>query len=762
MSLLAAFRSHEDLPLELVELCGTDQFFERNLCRIADDIRWSFRNPNAAADASGVYPETSGRGEYASFIVRYTTPPADIDLRDEEIRTIVDSLYRTNLEGSPDLTNADERKVRIRTELFRSTESEIITRRKRIMKMTHSALFKRLDSTAINGVLNAVVRQSYVEYGSTADGFYYDIELERFEYHMRSDRTDPTSTGSNDCRWTPLLLHLNDKVDIEWSLNAFWNTCIARTMSKRALVPRNDAIIRAVKAMTDLPFEQSIVIDLLPFTESGEIPGGAARPATGWTVAELQPLLRDSSRFKEWGDKRPLKHPDLNGIRPDDLDELWSRAMHDDTAEHTVEANETLMLIEDAIKEYLYQTPPYQVAATVAGFNSSQVAQLYYERVFTDVVNVFMGSNATTRDKKKGPVSPEGPEGPEAPRKRRKVTFDSITETLSPDELRSGMVPQKKIYALLRALFRTPEWRARIHWRPNLHSHYFDVLQFVKQRLVATGGNADIVSHLDGEITQRSTVLYGVKLFRSRCAEIDADIEGRGALADDWRRGRDHVSFLGAEQALERAKDRLETAKAEEMRAANRLKLYGINPISSNLTPIRLPVPTVPEPTPEETQIATDELARIEKIVADSRQNGTINTTTEARARAAQTNPIVQTTTADFEKWRAYKESLKAYNDALANTRAYTVASEAVKTAAEAAKAAAAKAEAAKALRSSGAVDEDPPLYPYRIDICHLVALKMRNDEMLRGSFHGLNRTYLRNAKMIQSRLEALIIKMKQ
>ena len=57
--------------------------------------------------------------------------------------------------------------------------------------------------------------------------------------------------------------------------------------------------------------------------------------------------------------------------------------------------------------------------------------------------------------------------------------------------------------------------------------------------------------------------------------------------------------------------------------------------------------------------------------------------------------------------------------------------------------------------------DFEPPLYAYRIDICHLVALKMRNDEMLRGSFHGLSRTYLRNSKMIQSRLETLIMKMK-
>ena len=52
------------------------------------------------------------------------------------------------------------------------------------------------------------------------------------------------------------------------------------------------------------------------------------------------------------------------------------------------------------------------------------------------------------------------------------------------------------------------------------------------------------------------------------------------------------------------------------------------------------------------------------------------------------------------------------------------------------------------------------PLYDFRMDICHLVALKMRNDEMLRSSFHGLNRTFLRNSKMVQSRLEALIMKM--
>ena len=53
-----------------------------------------------------------------------------------------------------------------------------------------------------------------------------------------------------------------------------------------------------------------------------------------------------------------------------------------------------------------------------------------------------------------------------------------------------------------------------------------------------------------------------------------------------------------------------------------------------------------------------------------------------------------------------------------------------------------------------------PKLFKYRLDICHIVALKIRNDEMLKGSWHGISRSFPRSAKMINSRLTTLIQKM--
>lgn len=43
-----------------------------------------------------------------------------------------------------------------------------------------------------------------------------------------------------------------------------------------------------------------------------------------------------------------------------------------------------------------------------------------------------------------------------------------------------------------------------------------------------------------------------------------------------------------------------------------------------------------------------------------------------------------------------------------------------------------------------------------RVAICHIIALKLRNDEMLRGSFSGISRTFPRNAAMINARLYVL------
>ena len=51
-------------------------------------------------------------------------------------------------------------------------------------------------------------------------------------------------------------------------------------------------------------------------------------------------------------------------------------------------------------------------------------------------------------------------------------------------------------------------------------------------------------------------------------------------------------------------------------------------------------------------------------------------------------------------------------------------------------------------------------LYEYRMDICHIIALRMRNDEMLRANFSGISRTYPRNKRMIQARLNLLLRKM--
>jgi hypothetical protein len=58
--------------------------------------------------------------------------------------------------------------------------------------------------------------------------------------------------------------------------------------------------------------------------------------------------------------------------------------------------------------------------------------------------------------------------------------------------------------------------------------------------------------------------------------------------------------------------------------------------------------------------------------------------------------------------------------------------------------------------------NDKPALFQFRMDICHIVALRMRNDEMLRGNFSGISRTYPRNKRMIQARMNLLIRKMRR
>ena len=619
MSLLAAFQTHADLPQELIEICGADQFFERNMCLITEDIKRAFGAGGDDADAevrsavaalsrrvgakkqelrevqearnkayqdqiletvegenAGVEQveaeaeEAAEAAEAASS--EYRTPRAiraravfeRIQTRRKRARDLLE-IWDGRLERiqneirdmeagvddtggaaagrlgdarfaspvlnvlRPSIRTEDRGGVysRIRTELFSTMDGVMHTLNSRISKMGGIDV-RDLDSDQLGTMLPTVVRQKYLEQRPDlkVDGFYWSDSL--LYYCMGGE-------ANNDCRWTPLLLHINFPVDTKWSLHVFWNACIARTMSDKALMVERRYITQVKKTPDrDRPFEESIVVDLLPFTDSPEIPGS---PAKGEMDAEIKSLLDDRAALKAWGEKRPLEHPDLGGIQKGDIDEIWSRATNDDSSENTVKANETLMLIEDAIKEYLYQTPPYQVAARVAGFNSSQVSQLYYERVFTDVVDVFQGESTLKKMKQ---VSDGIQKETRQTSKKRKRTFDTITSELSPDELRSGMVPQAKIYRLLRALFRTPEWRARIHWRPSLHSHYFDVLQFVEHRLKAVKGPQNLIDHLRAEINQRSTALYGARLFRSRCAEIDAGMEwtARGRV-ESRERGRD-------------------------------------------------------------------------------------------------------------------------------------------------------------------------------------------------------------------------------
>ena len=619
MSLLDAFQTHRDTPAELVNICGK-QFFEHNLCRIVDDLRLAFLGDSlvndgfiAAAAAVPGFPTPppadpnawgGGYKTYAYFqnaFVAGDLNTADANAAEQsyeqskenyeqmraQYQTGVDGVNRARLtnalqgvrlrkaEFDAEQTKLKQRRriqeiiaqvypgglrkptpapkwIRIRTERFAHNTNGVMDARAQRLRKMGGAAFSNMDPETTDAIFSTVVRMSYVQYDADVDGFYYDRYSGNIRYQM-GRRTE------NDCRWTPLILHINTPMVNEWSLHVFWNACIARCMSKEALRGRSQPLCRLVKGTTDLPFDPSIVVDLLPFTTT--TPG--ALPGTPSGIPEFRSLLRDSMRLKAWGDARPIQQPDLGGVAKHDVDEIWYRATRDDSVERGIETNETLVLIEDAIKEYLYQTPPYQVAATVAGFNGSQVSQLYYERVFNDVVNVFTGTNlAPTKQ-------PEEPSEQHDQRvtKRRRRTFDAIVETLSPSELRAGMVSQAKMHKLLRMLFETPEWRARIHWRPNLHAHYFDVLQFVEQRLNTVNPESNYLAPLRIEIKQRATVLYGMMLFKSDCADIHG-----GRLADDWKRveGREDVSFLGVENALKAARIRHDdaVAKLRDARAA--------------------------------------------------------------------------------------------------------------------------------------------------------------------------------------------------
>ena len=694
MSLLDAFQI--GVPKELKETIDKEQPFETNIALVVEDLRLAFHH---------IRSMESIQGERDPTIYKWLETLDHMGQLPNTHYTHTDDSG--SYIGGDDFDGDKNVYLRIPTETFNTETAPMEKFTERLMILVPALNGRAMTWT--NDIIPWIMWNDYCKYTEAPEsGFYYHKWGPGLE-----GRLEYWNSGRKmvDSKWTPLLQHINLNSIQKWSIGVLWDTLVARATLKTPLEPLepylpvihqwiktkhhtestvlNDILFSHiikdwVNEQTSAPWNgvkndySAILANIVKYDEDPNEGNATDVEVVRTDFKAKWDFVKDRDEIEQQWAKRiqTTKEPDLIGIATGDLDTIWQRATHGDTVETLNERTRAYVHVADAIKQWLYATPSYQVAACVAGFSGFQVSQLYFEKNYSDVEALYERSKEQTLAE--GETQGEATKKLKAASgfKRKRISiFSQLMANMTPSELRSGLVDQQHIHHWLAQLYETPEWNSRVHWRPKLQVHYFDAIAMIHHRLKATASKNGNLILLEEELNERHAVNCGRRLFRAHRSVTALELGGAITRHQYSENHSEMKTFIDAQRGL-----------------------YDTDP-------------------DEYADTLLDEIKAHERGM-DAEKDAKLDARIRMVMGQLEHNPLMS-------QWRI--QSLES------ELRDYAWENQ---------------------------VGGKPGLFKYRLDICHIVALKIRNDEMLKGSWHGISRSFPRSAKMINSRLTTLIQKM--
>ena len=433
------------------------------------------------------------------------------------------------------------------------------------------------------------------------------------------------------------------------------------------------------------------------------------------------------------------------------LEEIWRRSQSDIpalTVKRVDEDNANFVVLAESVTEYFHGTTPYQVASAVAGFSGQQVSQLYYESNISDAISEF--EEIKTGSKRI---------------KFSKSSFADAIQQFEPGELLSGVVREALLHEALLKLHSSPKWTRKINWRPSLISHYKDVMDMIHHRLVVDKGDPELINATKRERDRANAQEYGRELFK-RENEIMILTERVRIAQRKVGRADDAVDLIDFDSSSSSSSSSSPSPRGRPRTRRRRVPSRSSSPSRSLSAPqgwrrwrsrsaprgwrrvrSRSSSPSAPRSPPSRSSSrgrpAT--LRRTRRLSFGSiRPSDKFPKTPARRGLAGIIQPSAQ-------------KSAKKQYDIITQKQQDAASIELDKARALYERERNKERELKYRLQRR---DHSPRLYEYRLDICHIIALRMRNDQMLRPNFSGISRTFPRSKRMIQARMTLLLSKM--